>query len=715
MRFLIALCLVCWYTAPAFARGLSSDNPVKTESSLPSITLSYAGEATGNYNIRVSSKANRTVLAFSLRLVPPGTAQVDGHFACDGQCGRSLVLGTTAKPAIKVGSRQLSFPVGSVNGGVVVAEAAVFADGSYEGDAHAAAFLVAKLLGFQTEFERLDNIGKRLTISAGEAQDATGLRIKLDELPVSVTSGMLRSFRQWFPDLAECRQYARAMKGAMVREKALAIQSLEVFARQTSSTKLSTRVWWVSTQAQLASLSCSGCAVPSPKTNEQQVAAGCPDNSPAMIYVAVPDADHGADDLNALGEDAELDADMDSEDWDAINAESASVPVPRKPDSRPASSKPSEPAPLAAKDATPKFPPTPPKNDMPPSGVGFMRMSDGELRLYRVDYAGKPIPASMLYKAWFRDIGQYGELALHRNVIWENGAWKKFGKDDPPVGGLSNAEIAILKQVVTSCNEKAAVAFQKREVLLRAQTKGLPGGWGAYAPGFGGIRQPQNYDRTLFNGCVQQLRVKLKAASFRKADNFVFTVYHAVPGKIVTEKVPENFTYSRFFSYIAWLNDLVQKNDPVGIKEANRRKQEMHNLGLGNGNWALLTKVAEDFRPPHLDIVYGVTVLCPSSVGRLTAMSTSQKIDTADHSPQALAGLQTVPSSCALPSEQTPSAQTASGIEPGKRYDIDAHLAMLRTGFGQPAFKNFDRYVHKLYASDIRERYVPLTKIAAKK
>jgi hypothetical protein len=98
-------------------------------------------------------------------------------------------------------------------GSMVVAEAAVFADASWEGDERVAAFMVATQFGNQSEYDRI--VTAVQTVLAGGADDAEKIlriRMKLGELPVNLQSSMTSAFQLWFPGLPDCNQrYARAM------------------------------------------------------------------------------------------------------------------------------------------------------------------------------------------------------------------------------------------------------------------------------------------------------------------------------------------------------------------------------------------------------------------------------------------------------------------------------------------------------------------------
>ncbi len=157
--------------------------PVQTESQAPSLVVTFAGEHGSSYHFKVTNTSSHAVTAFALQLVPGSVSKLDGGFACEGACTRSVTLADNAKPAIKAGkAAELGFPISNVNDGTLVAEAAIFDDESYEGEERAAALLVAQQIGRQAEYDRLiAAITSVMITSADDARKTTQIRIKLGE------------------------------------------------------------------------------------------------------------------------------------------------------------------------------------------------------------------------------------------------------------------------------------------------------------------------------------------------------------------------------------------------------------------------------------------------------------------------------------------------------------------------------------------------------
>jgi hypothetical protein len=731
MKLLMVVSLLIASTLIVSAAAQNSSSPVQTDSKAPSLPVSYAGENNGHYRFRVTNTSSHAVTAFALRLVPSGVPMIDGDYACgSGQCGRSIVLGNKAKPAIKSGAAALrSFAIASVNGGAVVAEAAIFDDGSYEGEERAAAFLFANQIANQVEFDRLNSaLTIAMTSARGDAQKTAQLRMKLGQVSVNLTPDMLRTLRLWFPALASCNQYARAMKNAAVREKQLVVQSMDQFAHDTSPTRPSLLVWGERIRQRLATYGCTGCGAenPKPRTAAQPASMGCPDSTPVAIYTASLADDAGTEsDLADVADGAELEAELDAQDMevmevvDAVDAVDDTLPpepaLASATANAPASS---EPAPAAAVDApppntralAPEFPP----------GIPFHLGPDGKRMLGRMNYRGMPVPDSLVYQAWFRDIGMFGDLAFHKVVVWDDGKWMDFDKSDPPAGGLNRNEVEVVKRVSSDCNQQAALVHQKIESLFRDKAEGLPGGWGAYAPPVPGYRELREKERATFDPCITRLRAQLSAPSFAKLDGFVHSVYQAIPGKIVPVPPSDDEIYLRFFSYVAWLNEPGLKNSAGGERETALRREEMRAAGLGDHEWELLVRIAADYRPPHLDQFAAVQAGGSPGMVPMLAPGPAQPASPAVPVSQATSpGLQIGALQPTSPQPMCGQANcTPVAVDPKsaaqQRADqasltLISHIAQLQASMGDSAFRKLDAYLHKLYAPAVRETIVALT------
>lgn len=590
MKLLIAMGLLV-----TVAAGQTPVQPVKTESQTPSLTVAFNGERGSSYSFKVTNTSSHAVTAFALRLVPSGVALVNGHYACEGACRRSITLGDSAKPAIKAGSAAVvSLPISSVNGGAVLAEAAVFNDESYEGDERAAAVLVAEQIGRQAEFDRLIAAVNGVMISGlDDTQKTTQIRIKLGELSVNLDPVMVQTFKRWFPNLASCtRRYARFMKATAVSEKNLVTNSMEQFAHGTVPGNPSLEQWWISMQQQLSSFGCTGCASlamrPKAHSSAQNVEQGCAEDIGPILLAASDDDGSQADADEA---DPDMEAGLSDEEEAALDADADIGPDVRIPSRPPAKSAVISPEPTVNKGA----PLRRPSAAGFPSGIPLAIAPDGRGRMLgRFNYGRRPVPDSVVYRAFFRDLSYLGDWALEDEVLWdENG--RLVENHRPLAGGLSKEEIAILEQVAAEANRQLEVLKGREESIYRGLLDAAyPPGWVLYAPPIPGLRELKVQEAQALNTGIHRLKTKLGAASFSRLDGFVRQVYQGTPGKMILLHPPDEAICPDFFRYVATLDGLTDKS-ATAKHEAAQRHNELRSVGLQEKDWDLLIKLAKNY------------------------------------------------------------------------------------------------------------------------
>jgi hypothetical protein len=717
MKALIAVCLLL---SPAMAQNTA---PVQMESQSPSLALSFSGQQGGFYKFKVTNQSSHAVTAFTLLAVPAGIQKEDGRYACAGACTHSVTLADHAHPAIKAGAAvERSFPVSSVNGGVVVAEAAIFDDDSYDGEERAAAFLLAEQIGRQAEYDRLIAPVNAIMVTAvDDARKTTQIRSKLGELPVNLDPVMVQTFKRWFPDLAGCVQpYGRFMKAAAIRERSFVAESMERFAHGTAPGKPSLAQWWETLQQQLAGFGCNGCAAEAMKPNisaaVRSAAQGCAVQSEPIILVA--SADDGSPEGDAAelsAEDMDLAADLAEDDEAALDAADTTPATRPSPGTRPASpatvanvpAKPVEPTPQPS--AKIDLPPQPAKLAvMVPPGVSrcVVPGGKGEAMFCRMRF-NRESRDDVVYRAVFRDIGTAGDLALQEVVRWDvNGQLvENYG---PKAGGLSDVEIALLKQVATQCNGQLADLWAKIDAILRTSLVGYPHGWLLYAPPLPELEALKEQQIAALNRAVARLRVRLGANSFARWEGFVNKVYRTASWKTVPVKLPDDAVYGYFLRYFAELDQLAQDN-PLAKEEASRRQEELSKAGLNESARALLLKVALDFEKQAPTALPTLGAIAPGAVapGPMPMQPPGPM--------QPAAGGQT-PGSL----QQTGTAigaVTPPGLSPGqpglirstvptaelerRRDEVQlnrlSHIAQLRAGMSPATFQKLDGYLRQLY------------------
>lgn len=718
MKRMIAMCLLA---SMAMGQGILASAP----NAVPSLVVSIVGRQGNSYEIKVVNRSGHAVTAFALRL-----ASTDGQ-NCDGPCNRAETVTDNARPAIKAGgSVELSLSASSVNVGMVAAEAAVFDDESYQGDERAAALLVAQQIGRQAEYDRLIAAVNAIMISsANDAHKATQIRSKLGELSVRLDPAMVQTFKRWFPALAGCtKQYARFMKAAATNERRLVAESMEQFAQGKAPGTPSLTQWWSVMQQQLAVFGCNGCAVlamrPKTPASSQNVGQPCrEDIMPILLTASL------VDDGSLVEAEEEMEAELSEEDETALDANIV-VPVTRIPSGPPARFI------VVEKDEPPAAPTPLPKPIAPTRPVGFPLTDapDGKgFLLGRADFRNGPVPDDMMYRAFFRDISRFGDMALYEVVRWDKkGQWENLG---PRAGGLKDAEIAILQQAAAETNRQLGVVFVKKDTLIRAKVLIYPPGWIFYAPPIAGLRALDLQETQTLNTSIQRLRAKLGPASFARLDGFVRRVYHATPGRLVLRHLTGDIMYVRFFHYLALLDGL--SGNLSAQQEEVTRHNELRAAGLAKKDWALLVRVAKDYEQLFAPLYSPVPEQAGASIGPPTPLTKAVAYPAGAGAPAGAQSkhvvsvpmvtlgevLHTNPIMVPEPLPAMALEQPTLGVitlspearrkEYQRQHDeldlaLITGIAQLQAGFGAPVYQKFEAYLQRLYANAGWETAVPI-------
>jgi hypothetical protein len=722
--------------------------------------INIVGQKADSYDVKVFNRSRHAVTAFALRLAPG-----DDRQNCDGPCVK--VVADNARPAIKAGeSVDLSIGSSRMNTGIVVAEAAVFDDESYEGDERAAALLVAQQIGRQAEYDRLIvAVNAIMATGADDARKSAQIRNKLGELSVQLDPAMAQTFKKWFPELAACtRRYARIMKAAANNEKRMVAERMERFAHGTAAGTPSLTQWWSVMQQRLAPYGCSGCAAlamkPKAPASLRNAAELCrEDVTPILLTASL--ADDGS--MAEVEEEMEIDAELSEEDEAALDEESV-MPDTRTPSRPPVRAEVVEPP---AKTDVPENPPAPPSIPVAvalPSGIPFVAAPDGKgYLLGRTGFNDRPLPDYVMYRAFFRDIANFGDMALYEEVRWDLSG-HRVENSGPRAGGLSKAEISTLQQVAADTNRQVGVVFTKKETLLRAKVLIYPGGWLFYAPPIPGLRELDVQETQTLDTGIQRLRSSLGTASFARLDSFARSVYHAKPGKLVLIHLSDDAIHTRFFQYLAVLDGIT---DSVAARqEETKRQNELRVAGLAEKDWILLLKVAKDYQqlsdrlynpiqrsiqPTEEAEADGQTIGAPAPA-QVGALAGGEVGTLAQSAPAPTMGTMAYPPGAALPAVQITRGDSAAMPSLGEALrsnpvmlnepqaglrgmpvplgtltltpeasrkewelkhdklalELMTDVAQLKAGFGEPRFQKFETYLRQLYANAGIETAAPV-------
>jgi hypothetical protein len=751
MKLMIAMCLLT-------SVAIGQESPAPALGHAPSLVVNIVGQKSDSYDVKVFNRSRHAVTAFALRL-----ASGDGSQNCDGPCVK--VVADNARPAIKAGeSVDLSIGSSRMNTGTVVGEAAVFDDESYEGDERAAALLVAQQIGRQAEYDRLIvAVNAIMATGADDARKTAQIRNKLGELSVQLDPAMAQTFKKWFPELAACtKRYARIMKAAANNEKRMVAERMERFAHGTAAGTPSLTQWWSVMQQRLAPYGCSGCAAlamkPKAPASPRNVTELCgEDVTPILLTASL--ADDGS--MAEVEEEMEIDAELSEEDEAALDEESV-MPDTRMPSRPPVRAEVVEPP---AKTDVPENPPAPPSIPVAvalPSGIPFVAAPDGKgYLLGRTNFNDRPLPDYVMYRAFFRDIANFGDMALYEEVRWDLSG-HRVENSGPRAGGLSKSEISTLQQVAADTNRQVGDVFAKKETLLRAKVLIYPGGWLSYAPPIPGLRELDVQETQTLDTGIQRLRSSLGTASFARLDSFARNVYHAKPGKLVLIHLTDDAIHTRFFQYLAVLDGIT--DSVTARQEETKRQNELRVAGLAEKDWILLLKVAKDYQQLS-DRLYNPIQrsIQPTETEadeqRIGAPAPTQVGTPAGGEIGTLAQSAPAPSPVtrAYPAGAAPALQPTRGVsaampslgealrsnpvmlnEPqaGLRgmpvplgtltltpeayrkewelkhdklaLELMTDVAQLKAGFGEPRFQKFETYLHQLYANAGIETAAPV-------
>jgi hypothetical protein len=482
------------------------------------------------------------------------------------------------------------------------------------------------------------------------------------------------------------------------------------------------------------------------------------DVTPILLTASL--ADDGS--MAEVEEEMEIDAELSEEDEAALDEESV-MPDTRTPSRPPVRAEVVEPPAKTDVTENPPEPPSIPVAVALPSGIPFVAAPDGKgYLLGRTGFNDRPLPDSVMYRAFFRDIANFGDMALYEEVRWDLSG-HRVENSGPRAGGLSKAEISTLQQVAADTNRQVGVVFTKKETFLRAKVLIYPGGWLFYAPPIPGLRELDVQETQTLDTGIQRLRSSLGTASFARLDGFARGVYHAKPGKLVLIHLTDDAIHTRFFQYLAVLDGIT--NSVTARQEETKRQNELRVAGLAEKDWILLLKVAKDYQqlsdrlynpiqrsiqPTEEAEADGQTIGAPApaqvgapaggEVGTLAQSAPAPSTGTMAYPVGAAPALQpTRVVSAAMPSLgealrsnpvmlNEPQAglrgmpvplgtltltPEASRKEWELKHDklaleLMTDVAQLKAGFGEPRFQKFETYLHQLYANAGIETAAPV-------
>jgi hypothetical protein len=274
-------------TLSAGARGDVS--PVQLESTVPSISIAYAGQGSDPtigpyYRFSVRNNSTHSVTGFHLFEVPDSIQKSSGSYACDGTCMAVELNGDSADPMIKAGaSFDLHVPLKDASRWPTIwIDAAVFDNYTYEGDKKIAWHLGLAQIATQAAFDRikplLDGIATDTTNSdSGKAQE---LQSELKAISVDVEPEMIQRFNYWFPNTPDCsHEFDRLMQNTAAAATHIIERELEKYISGADGAGATFTIWLASINDYMhkGHIGCVGCSdLPSGASSASTEFQACP-------------------------------------------------------------------------------------------------------------------------------------------------------------------------------------------------------------------------------------------------------------------------------------------------------------------------------------------------------------------------------------------------------------------------------------------------------
>lgn len=224
--------------------------PVKLAnvSRVPSIQIEIAGQDLYGYDVKLRNISSRAVtnLVISNSLHDPNSFM---GFAASGSDGPPLIEpGATHDvryPCARSEQAASADAASSAPPCTFVLEAALFADGSFEGDARTAARMESRDLAQESQRRRIRQLVQSILAdpSVSESSQTARIRSALDNLSAQPDPAIFDKLRLKFPSLltSELPSVNADAKAALANERALALQALERF--ETSHPAPSAAAW----------------------------------------------------------------------------------------------------------------------------------------------------------------------------------------------------------------------------------------------------------------------------------------------------------------------------------------------------------------------------------------------------------------------------------------------------------------------------------------
>ena len=173
---------------------------------------------------------------------------------------------------------------------------------------------------------------------------------------------------------------------------------------------------------------------------------------------------------------------------------------------------------------------------------------------------------------------------------------------------------------------------------------------------------------------LEKLRVRLGEASFELLSDHVHRLFHATPGRLVRQTLPEAAMFARYLHNIAMMDRFAANGGEDGTAAAKARDDEQKACGLSASEEEILRRVADDLQKDTQN-------------------------DLLDPPARALA--------VDGPKTQTPRPVDSARFG-GLREGTDSPIRQLRSELREASFEKVEKRVHAFYESDPISRVLPV-------
>jgi hypothetical protein len=173
---------------------------------------------------------------------------------------------------------------------------------------------------------------------------------------------------------------------------------------------------------------------------------------------------------------------------------------------------------------------------------------------------------------------------------------------------------------------------------------------------------------------LEKLRLRLGEASFELLCDHVHRLFHATPGRLVPQTLPEAAMFARYLHNIAMMDRFAANEGEDGTAAAKARDDEQKACGLDASEEEILRRVADDLQKDTQN-------------------------DLLDPPARALAA-------------DGPKTQTPRPVDSARfgrlTEGIDSHIRQLRSDLREASFEKVEKRVHAFYESDPISRVLPV-------